>query len=189
MDDIELLERVLDKTGAIVEGVTPDQYGDPTPCPDYDVQALLNHITGWVQSFAAGANGGTYEGDPNAYVAGDDPGAEFRTAAADVVTGWRTHGTDREVGLMGGDLPGQMVLNMTIMEYLTHGWDLATATHQAVPYTEDEALAALERAQGTLPPQYRGEGQPFGDIVDVPESAPAIDRFVGFLGRDPASAV
>ena len=71
MDDIELLERVLDKTGTIVTGVTPDQYDQPTPCPDYDVKALVNHITGWVRSFAAGANGGTYEGDPNAYVAGD----------------------------------------------------------------------------------------------------------------------
>ena len=112
----------------------------------------------------------------------------FRKAAAEAVAGWKAHGTDRNVGLMGGEMPGQMVLNMTIMEYLTHGWDLATATRQPVPYTEEEALAALERARGTLPPQYRGEGQPFGDIVDVPETAPAIDRFVGFLGRDPGSA-
>ena len=188
MDDLELLERVLDKTGSVVDGVTADQLDDPTPCPDYDVRSLVNHITGWVQSFAAGANGRTYEGDPNTYVAGDDPAAEFRRAAQEAVDGWRTHGVDRQVGLMGGEMPGQMVLNMTIMEYLTHGWDLATATRQPVPYTEDEALAALERAQATLPPQFRGEGQPFGDIVEVPESAPAIDRFVGFLGRDPASA-
>ena len=187
MDDLELLERVLDKTGAIVEGVTPDQYDGATPCPDYDVKALVNHITGWVQSFAAGANGGTYEGDPSAYVAGDDPGAEFRAAAAKVVEGWRAHGVDRQVGLMGGEMPGQMVLNMTIMEYLTHGWDLASATRQQIPYKEDEAEQALALAQGTLPPQYRGEGQAFGNIVEVPDTAPAIDRFIGFLGRDPAT--
>jgi uncharacterized protein (TIGR03086 family) len=188
MDDLDLLHRVLDKTGGIVAGVTPDQYDRPTPCPDYDVRALVNHITGWVQSFAAGANGNTYEGDPSAYVAGDDPGAESRKAADEVMSGWRTHGIDRKVGLMGGDLPGQMVLNMTIMEYLTHGWDLATATRQEVPFTEAEAEGALERARGTLPDEYRGEGKPFGDVVDVPATAPAIDRFVGFLGRDPASA-
>ena len=187
MDDIELLERVLDKTGTIVAGVTPDQSDQPTPCPDYDVKALVDHITGWVQSFAAGANGGTYEGDPSAYVAGDDPGTEFRAAADTLLEGWRTHGVDRKVGLMGGELPGQMVLNMTIMEYLTHGWDLATATRQAIPYTEEEAAQALERAQGTLPPEYRGAGKAFGDIVEVPDSAPAIDRFIGFLGRDPAT--
>src|SRR5687768_7144561 len=99
MDDLELLERVLDKTGSIVEGVTPDQYDQATPCADYDVRALVNHITGWVQSFAAGANGGRYEGDPSAYVAGENPGAEFRRSAAELVAGWRTHGIDRNVGI------------------------------------------------------------------------------------------
>jgi uncharacterized protein (TIGR03086 family) len=188
-DDIDLLEGVLDKTAGLLDGVTPDQYGDPTPCPDYDVRALVNHITGWVESFAAGANGETPSADPTAHEAGDDPGAEFRAAAAKVVEGWRTHGVDRKVGLMGGDLPGQMVLNMTIMEYLAHGWDLATATKQAVPYTDDEAAQALSLAEGTLPAQYRGGDQPFGDIVEVPDSAPAVDRFIGFMGRDPATPV
>lgn len=189
MSDIDLLEAVLDKTATLLDGVTPDQYSDPTPCTDYDVRTLVNHITGWVQVFAEGANGSTFEGDPTAHVAGDDPGAEFRRSAARIVEGWRTHGVDREVALLGGGkMPGQPVLNMTIMEYLTHGWDLATATGQPVPFTEDEAAAALDRAQATLPEQYRGEGQSFGHIVDVPPSAPAVERFIGFMGRDPAAA-
>lgn len=185
MDDIDLLQRVLDKTAAIIEAVTPDEYDRPTPCPDYDVGALLNHMTGWVRSFAAGAAGSHFEGDPAAHVAGDDPAGEFRAAAAQIVAGWRANGLDRDVGMMGRDVPGRMVLDMTVMEYMTHGWDLATATRQPVPYSEEEATQALERAQGTLPEQYRGEGRPFGLVVEVPDTAPAIDRFVGFLGRDP----
>ena len=185
--DIDLLEGVLDKTAGLLDGVTPDQYSDPTPCPDYDVRTLVNHITGWAQNFASGANGEAPSGDPTTYVAGDDPAGEFREAAGRVVAGWRTHGLDRNVSIMGGDLPGQMVLNMTIMEYLTHGWDLATATKQPVPYTDAEAEQTLALAEGTLPPQYRGVDQPFGDIVEVPDTAPAVDRFVGFMGRDPAT--
>jgi uncharacterized protein (TIGR03086 family) len=187
MDDIDLLERVLDKTAGVLDGVTPDQYADATPCPDFDVRTLVNHITGWVESFAAGADGKEAKEDPTTHVAGDDPGAEFRDSAARLVQAWRAHGVDRNVGIMGGEMPGQMVLNMTIMEYLTHGWDLATATKQPVPYTEDEAAQALELASGTLPAQYRGVDQPFGDIVEVPDSAPAVDRFIGFMGRDPAT--
>jgi uncharacterized protein (TIGR03086 family) len=187
MDDIDLLERVLDKTAGLLDGVTPDQYGDTTPCPDYDVRALVNHITGWVQSFAAGADGKEPPGDPTAHVAGEDPGAEFRQSADKLVEAWRKHGVDRNVGIMGGQMPGQMVLNMTIMEYLTHGWDLATATKQPVPYTDEEAAQAHTLAEGSLPPQYRGADQPFGDIVAVPDSAPAVDRFIGFMGRDPAT--
>jgi hypothetical protein len=57
-----------------------------------------------------------------------------------------------------------------------------------VPYSEAEAQEVLRRAEGTLPAQYRGGDMPFGEIVPVPDDAPAIDRLVGFMGRDPAAA-
>jgi uncharacterized protein (TIGR03086 family) len=186
-DDIDLLESVLDKTGGIVAGVKPEDFDAQTPCPDYDVRQLVNHITGWVRMFAASAHGEDFQGDPTAHEAGDDPGAEFRDAAGRVVAGWRKHGLDRKVTMMGGEQPAQMVLNMTLMEYLAHGWDLAVATDQPVPYSDEEAAAVLERARGTLPAQYRGPDKPFGDIVDVPDSASAVDRFVAFMGRRPRS--
>ena len=104
-----------------------------------------------------------------------------------MVAGWREHGFDRPVRLVGGESPAPMAFNMTVMEYLTHGWDLATATGQPKPWSEEQAAEVLARAQTTLPPQYRGEGMPFGDIVDVPESAPAADRVAAFMGRTPSN--
>ena len=189
MSDIDLLSDVLDKTGDVIAGVGPDQLEGPTPCPGYDVRGMVDHLVGWMQAFEAGANGRTYDGDPSTVRAGDDPAGEFRAAAAGVVAGWREHGVDREVTLTGsGAVPGSMLLNMTLMEDMTHGWDLAIATDQRVPYTEAEAEEVLARAQATLPAQYRGEGMPFGDIVPVPDDAPAVDRLAGFMGRDPGSA-
>lgn len=189
MREFDLLSGILTKTGDVVAGVAPDQLDAPTPLPDYDVRTLVDHLVGWIQSFAASAEGTTYEGDPSAVRAGDDPAAEFRAAADRVVAGWREHGFDREVSVMGGDgQPAEMVFNMTVMEYLTHGWDLAVATGQPVPYTDEEAAEVLRRAEGTLPPQYRGGDMPFGEIVPVPDDAPAIDRLAGFMGRDPAAA-
>jgi uncharacterized protein (TIGR03086 family) len=186
MDDIDLLAGVLTKTGDLIEGVRPDQRSLPTPCSEYDVEALLDHIVGWVQVFEAGSDGRTYEGDPSAFHVGDDPAAQFRSSATNLVDSWREHGVDRDVAISsGGAMPGAVVLNMTVMEYLAHGWDLATATGQPVPYTDVEAADALERARATLPPEYQGEGMVFGAVVEVPDDAPAIDRFVGFLGRRP----
>jgi uncharacterized protein (TIGR03086 family) len=185
-EQIDLLADVLDKTGDVVAGVAPGQGDRPTPCPDYDVDTMVNHIVGWVQVFAAGAAGGRYEGDASAFQAGADPGAEFRDAADRMVAGWREHGFDRKVRLSGpDDTEARSAFNMTVMEYLTHGWDLAVATGQTAPYTDDEAAAALPLAEGTLPDQYRGEGMPFGERVAVPDDAPALDRFIGFMGRDP----
>jgi uncharacterized protein (TIGR03086 family) len=185
-EQIDLLADVLGKTGAVVAGVAPGQGDSPTPCPDYDVATLTNHIVGWVQVFAAGAAGGRYEGDPLTYEAGADPGGEFRAAAELMVAGWREHGFDRKVILSSPDgMDARMAFNMTVMEYLTHGWDLAVATGQPLPYSDDEAAAALPLAEATLPDQYRGEGMGFGERVAVPDDAPALDRFIGFMGRDP----
>jgi len=186
MDDIELLSGVLTKTGDLIEGVRPDQGSLPTPCPDYDVDALLDHIVGWVQVFEAGSEGRTFEGDPSAFHVGDDPAAEFRRSASNLAASWRRQGVDRDVAISSGDkMPGAMVLNMTVMEYLAHGWDLARATGQPIPYTEQEGADALQRARATLPSEYQGEGMPFGAVVEVADDAPAVDRFVGFMGRTP----
>ncbi len=185
MSEVDLLASVLAKTGDIIEGVSPDQLSLPTPCPDYDVSALRNHIVGWVKVFDAGCNRRAVEGDPAAYEVGEDPAGEFRAAAASLVAGWEEHGFDRQVKVMSGEMPAPMVFNMTVMEYLTHGWDLATATSQPVSYTHDEAAAALGRPQATLPDEYRGDNMPFGPRLEIADDAPAIDRFVAFMGRKP----
>jgi uncharacterized protein (TIGR03086 family) len=185
MHEVELLTGVLDKTGDVIAGVGADQGRLPTPCKEYDVTALVNHIVGWIQVFDAGSNGRPFEGDATAYRCGANPEAEFRAAAAGVVAGWETHGLDRQVRVVSGEMPGEMVFNMTLMEYLAHGWDLATATGQEPPYTDDEATETLARAEGTLPPQYRGSDMPFGPPVAIDPDAPAVDRFVAFMGRQP----
>lgn len=189
MGNVELLTGVLSKTGDVIEGVGADQLGLPTPCDDYDVETLINHIVGWAHVFEAGCHNRTYEGDAKAYRCGAEPAREFRTAAAGLVAGWEQYGFDREVGVTGGRMPAEQVFNMTVMEYLTHGWDLATATGQPVPFTEQEATETLARAEATLPPQYRGENMPFGHVVPVAEHASPVDRMVAFMGRAPGSAL
>lgn len=78
-----------------------------------------------------------------------------------------------------------MAFNMTVMEYFGHGWDLATATGQPLPWSEAQSAGALARAEATLPPEYRGEGMPFGHAVDVPDTTSTADRMAAFLGRTP----
>ena len=183
MDAIELLAGVLAKTGDVIAGVGDDQWQLATPCDDYDVRALVNHIVGWIQVFEAGCHGRAFQGDPAAYQSGDDPAGVFRDAADSLVAGWQTYGFDRPVRVSSGEMPGSMVFNMTVMEYLTHGWDLATATGQPIPYRDEEAADVLARAEQTLPLEYRGDA--FGQIVAIGDDAPAVHRLVAFLGRQP----
>lgn len=185
MSDIDLLESVLDKDVALLAAVSPDRHGAATPCPDYDVRTLMDHMVGWVRTFAANANEREPGEDPSAYTT-DDHAGEFRAAANELVRGWREHGTDGEMVFGTQAMPAAATLGMTLMEYVTHGCDLAIATGQEVPFSDEELETTLARARTNLPDQYRGEGMPFAPVVPVPDDAPALDRLLGFMGRQPA---
>ncbi len=185
MDDLDLLAGVMDRTAELVEGVRPEQHRLPTPCTEWDVGTLVGHLVTWVQVFEAAANGVTYEGDLAPAPVTPDAGQRFRASATGLVDGWRRLGTDRTTRVTSGELPADAVLSMTLMEYVTHGWDLATATGQEPGFGDEAAARTLERAHATLQPQYRGSGTAMGEPVVASDDAPPLVRLVAFLGRDP----
>jgi uncharacterized protein (TIGR03086 family) len=187
-NDVDVLQGVLDKLEGLVAGVRPDQLDQRTGCPDFDVRGMVNHIVGFLQNFAAAAQGRKAELDPTK-VRSDDPVKDVRVAAEQTIQGWRELGTDRKVSVMGPDgSPGEMVLGMTIIEYVSHGSDLALATGQAIPFTDDEFAVALARAEASLTDEFRGEGKPFGPRLDVAADAPVRERFLAFMGRQAVAA-
>ncbi len=50
----DLLEAVLADLAPVVGAITDDQLHNPTPCSDYDVGQLRDHVLGWLTNFAAG---------------------------------------------------------------------------------------------------------------------------------------
>jgi hypothetical protein len=78
--EVDLLEAVLGETEATIAAVRLDQLHLPTPCTDYDVADLTNHLVGWARAFAARFSGASETEDPNAYRAGPSPAAEFHEA-------------------------------------------------------------------------------------------------------------
>lgn len=186
VDDITLLRSVLTKTADLVDAVPAAAWDRPTPCPDYDVRTLLGHIVGWSEVFATAAEGEVPDQDPNACDGGPDSAGRFRSASDRMIAAWSSLGVDRTVQLSPGrEMPASMLVTMTAIEYLTHGWDLARGAGLPVPYSDDEAEETLRRSQQTLKPEFRGEGKGFGEIVPVPADAPALDRFIAFVGRQP----
>jgi uncharacterized protein (TIGR03086 family) len=182
---------VLDDLAAVVEGVRPEQFGDPTPCPAFDVAKLRSHILAWVQYFAVSLSdveGNSDRLDPNVYTAPDDPAQAagiVRTAARQIGAAVDDGVAERPITLLGSTLPGSVILGMTLGEYLVHGSDLAKSTGQRWDPPDAASECGMGALSGMLTDEYRGEGQSFGYQVKVADDATALDRLLGFAGRDP----
>jgi uncharacterized protein (TIGR03086 family) len=169
------LAAALKSTEGLIEGIRPDQLHAPTPCDDFDVSALVAHLIGFASRFADQANGVTPVTDPDSVEVGTEPAAAYREVGARLVAGYS--------GTPGNEAPP---LGIVLMETMCHGWDLATATGQSVSYPEGAIASVLALGRQMMSPDYRGDDKPFGLEVDVPDTAPALDQLVGFMGRDPA---
>ncbi len=181
-DDGATLERVLAGTTALIAAVPPGSGQRPTPCPKYDVDALVEHLVSWLRTFEAAFAAGTHR-PPAGPAPGADPAADFAATATSVLAHWRNGGPQATVTLAGPPTPGPMIYQMMVGEYLVHGWDLAVATGQPVPYTAEDADRAYAALHGMLKPEYRGEA--FGAAVPAPADATPLDKLVAFSGRDP----
>lgn len=185
---IDELRQALERTSNIVDGVSEDQYGEPTPCPELDVHGLLNHLVAGNLLFGAVARGeptdlSVYEQEH----LDNDPSAAFRRTAELALAGWQRPGALDE-NLPFGNMPGSTVIKMHLVEVLTHGWDLAVATGQDPKLDPHLAEIALETMQAVPSDMLRSSGV-FGAEVPIHDSASAQDRLVAFLGRDPAHPV
>jgi uncharacterized protein (TIGR03086 family) len=185
-----MIVTVLDDLARVAAATTPDQYANPTPSAGLDVLALRRHLTGGLIYFeeAFRSPGADNNGaDPHAYAGPDDLEAVLARLSATLRTALDA-GVERtvvNVPYLGGSFPGSIVLNMLLIEVVTHGWELARAV--GCPWQPDEATAAqaLTFYQATIKPEWRGPGMAFGPEVPMADDAPTIDRVIAFSGRDP----
>ena len=189
-DPRRLLAQSLDQAAAVVAAVRPEQMADPTPCTAFDVRTLVGHTL-----FAARRIGQvgrrqevTDDGPAVVGLAYDEWAPAFEIAAREAVSAWATW--DRLAGditLPFGTFPAAFVVWMYVLEQLGHAWDLDVAIGTPVALDDALAEAALPEARAMIVPEFRGgDEMPFGPVVEVPETAPAVDRLAGFLGRDPS---
>jgi uncharacterized protein (TIGR03086 family) len=184
-----LLAAVLADLADIVGGITEQQLHDPTPCIDYDVAQLRDHVVGWLTTFADGfadPGGQAPRASLDGYQAPADAEAEVTAAAGRMDQALRAGAAGRPLRLGSSAMPGDMALSMILWEYQMHGWDLARATGQPWSPPAEAATESLGFAPGMLTADYQGEGKPFAPRVSVPDAAPAFDRLLGLSGRDPA---
>jgi uncharacterized protein (TIGR03086 family) len=181
----ELHERALASTARYVAGVREEQWHETTPCEEYDVRALLNHVVSgnfWVAPLVEGKTiaevGDVYDGD----VLGDDPMAAYEASAREAAAAFNTPGAmETPVAVSYGPVPGEIYAGHRFIDVLIHGWDLAKATGQDTTLDPElvDACRAVVEPQAEL---LEGSGM-FGGEVQVPADAGPQTRLLARLGR------
>lgn len=182
MDLVTAHHRALQATTSIVANVGYDSFALPTPCEQFDVRTLINHMIAGI----AVANG-----EPAASVPamGDfvdqDALGPYRESADALAKGWSDPAAlERTARLPIGDVPGIVALGVHTVETIAHGWDLAKATGQPTEVDAELCAVAWEYAQG-IDDSLRGPNERFGPAIALPAGASATDSLVAWLGRQP----
>jgi uncharacterized protein (TIGR03086 family) len=172
-DDLALLGRALDQLAGLLDDLPAGALGDQSPCRDWTVEDLVDHVVAAPANFARMVRGESIDWSAPTPPAGSDPAGAFRSHGAELLQAWREHAAP------GDGAPG---IDWQCAELAVHTWDLA---------------AALGRPTGTLDPRPAERGlafmrtgltednrsPAFGPEQPAPDGADAYQRAAAFAGR------
>ncbi|MEL6981022.1 MAG: TIGR03086 family metal-binding protein [Actinomycetota bacterium] len=178
------LATVIAEVDRLIEGTGSDQLGLVTPCPEFTVKELNEHLVLVLRRIAAIGRGEHWSSVSEEPVEGgwlDD----FRTATAEIERVWADPAMlAGEYEVPWGVLPAVPVLLSYVAEIATHAWDLATATGQELTVADEVLAPSLGVLQFGLPAEGRDDPEmPFDPVVDPGPGAPVVLQIAGWLGR------
>ncbi len=169
----------------LVAGIGEEQLDNSTPCPEYAVRDLIEHLDESARGFAAAAGA---DADTTPLVAGSLPhgwremlGSRLKTLgeAWDDPAAWQGR-TDFGGGL---DFSNEEWGKIALTEVVVHGWDLSKATGLPFELPETTVQDCYDHVSGFLvEPQVP---ELWAAPVEVPADAPLMDRLVAIGGRRP----
>jgi len=175
-DPLDLYERASAWTTSKVAGA-PSKLDARTPCDQWDVRTLLNHMLETQQYFLGAAQGKEVSppGQHPPELLSADPLSDFERGRAEMLSTYGAPGVIEKTG------PS---LGIAFSDQLLHGWDLATATGQDATMPEGLPEAAYDMIHGRFTDDQR-KGV-FKPEIKVPDDAPPQDKLLAYTGRKPS---
>ena len=189
---LELYRRAIIRAKDVVAQVKQEQLDSPTPCAEWNVRTVINHLIGGIEQTTAGLLGNALKFEPgtaeSSYlsetIAIKLSQAYERESDAVLAAAGQPGALERVVPTRFGEMPMAQFLMGIALDQLVHTWDLARATGQDA--TLDPGL--VDMAFPVLQPGFAEMGRQGGLIgpeVPVPDGASLQDRMIGYMGRQP----
>jgi uncharacterized protein (TIGR03086 family) len=184
-DQAALHRQAVEEFDARVRAVGDDQWELPTPCSDWNVRQLVNHLVyenRWTVPLMEGSTiaqvGDRYEGD----LLGDDPKAAWAESSTEAVAAVQADGAlERIVDLSSGPTPAGEYVSQLFADHLIHAWDLARAVG-ADERLDPELVDACATWFAKMEPLYRSIGA-IGERPETPPDADAQTVLLAAFGR------
>jgi uncharacterized protein (TIGR03086 family) len=169
--------------GAVVAGVRPDQWDDPSPVEEWRVRDVVRHLVEWFPPFLSSGAGVDLPSGPSV---DEDPAGAWNHLYGEVLALLEDPASADRV--LSNPHIGDVPLPRAVSQFFTgdvfqHTWDLARATGQDATMDPERCAAMLAGAE-PYEDAMRQSGQ-YGPRVEVPEDADVQSKFIAFLGRDP----
>jgi uncharacterized protein (TIGR03086 family) len=181
-DELASAEAALGALQHVLHPISRDELSKSTPCSEYDVMQLTDHLMNSITLL-----GGAAGAEPPERNVEDSVERQIVAAARPALDAWHRRGLTDTVTIGTNEIPATFAVSILTVEFLVHGWDYATATTHPIDVAESLADYVLGLAHKVITPEGRATVG-FDDPVAVPDDAPALDRLIAFTGRDPAAA-
>ena len=170
---LDVLDRGLEQAADLLGEVSDEQLTAPTPCREWTVADLVDHLVLGTANFARTVRGEQVDWSAPTPRVGSDRVDAFRSSADALLTAWRDQGT--EGASIGPD--------WQCAELAVHTYDLAAALGRPSGDLDPQvAEVGLSFMRANLKPEIRGEA--FGPEQPAPEGADPYQRIAAFAGRD-----
>lgn len=189
MDSKVLFAKAIDQTGSCVRQVKAEHLGNATPCSEWDLRALLNHMVyelRWVPDILRGKTigevGDRYDGD----TLRSDFRSAWQHAADTALVAVHRLEDNPAVHLSYGDVPASDYLAELSVDIFVHGWDASHALNYSLVFQPDACQAVYE---WLLPRRdsLAASGL-FAEPVDVSDGAAPQVRLLAITGREAGKA-
>ena len=186
MESFEALERSRGEFERRLRLIDTSDWDRPTPCTEWTVRDVANHVVGGCRRYTMFLHGATAdETDATRAVdhLGDDPVGAFTRLADEMTAAFQEPGAlDRIAHHPDGDRSGALLLEMRIMDFALHAWDLARAIGSDETLDPD-LVSRLWDVLSPMAGDLAASGRFKAAEGDPPEDAPLQLRLLHLTGR------
>jgi uncharacterized protein (TIGR03086 family) len=178
-DELQSAEATLAVLQHVLHGIAKDDEPKQTPCREFDVAKLTDHLMNSITTIGGVAGAEFGERDR-----ADSVERQVVLAARPALDAWHRRGLGGTVPFGKGEAPAAMMAGVLSIEFLVHAWDYAMATRRDVDAPDSLTDYVMGLARTIITPQGRTIAG-FDDPIEVPADAAALDRLIAYTGRRP----